>query len=735
MIGILVEKSSARDNFKKALGGYSGTFDGQEYLIVAAAGHVYEYRQPEDMVSEELYNRYKKWNLDYLPWDHKDFSWAKKVCDDKKEVFKRVKEALSDCDEVVIATDDDPTGEGEMIAWELFDGIKLKGKKISRMYFADEQEKEIRKAFKNRVPITSKEEDKDYIKAEFRERWDYLSMQWTRMMTCIAPDRAKLVTGRVKGYMTVRVGDQLELIKNYKEIPFYENRFKDDHGIVYSNKEEEKYASKEEVPQIYHSSEVVLDNTQRKHSGPPALLDMSSLAAVLAEKGYSANQVKNTYQKMYENQVLSYPRTADKTITPDQFAELLPLADDIAKVIGVDPSLLTHREPRKTHVKADSGAHGANRPGPNVPKSLKELEDNYGGKLASAIYVILARNFLALLGEDYVYDHQTGHVKDYPQFIGSCNIPVDYGFKKIFDIKDSEENKDINAQGLGTKADPFVYEGFPPKPQSPTMRWLMKELEKHDVGTGATRTQIYAQMTDTKNKHHLFEDTKGKIKMTEFGEEAYYLLKDTHIGSLDLTKQLWEDIKGAVDDENKAKMIISQVAVFIEEDMSVMKKNAEALPEKFKKKEQIQYPKKEKYTGVWQGDSVTFNREWMGHKFTDDECEQLCAGKTIQITCVSSKGKEYTCKGYLSEQEFINEKKQKVSFVGFCRLDEIPAEWCHHRFSQDELDKLAEGESIEITAHSDTKGKDFTCNVSWGKNSKGFMSIIPEFEKKIKKRS
>ena len=68
-------------------------------------------------------------------------------------------------------------------------------------------------------------------------------------------------------------------------------------------------------------------------------------------------QVLDTYQKMYEAQVVSYPRTEDKNITPEQFNELLPLVDKIANVVGVDASLLTHRQPRSTHV---TGGFGGN---------------------------------------------------------------------------------------------------------------------------------------------------------------------------------------------------------------------------------------------------------------------------------------------------------------------------------------------------------------------------------------
>ena len=35
------------------------------------------------------------------------------------------------------------------------------------------------------------------------------------------------------------------------------------------------------------------------------------------------------------------------------------------------------------------------------------------------------------------------------------------------------------------------------------MKWLMKQLEKRDVGTGATRTSTYSEVTSTSTRHPL----------------------------------------------------------------------------------------------------------------------------------------------------------------------------------------------------------------------------------------
>lgn len=73
---------------------------------------------------------------------------------------------------------------------------------------------------------------------------------------------------------------------------------------------------------------------------------------------------------------------------------------------------------------------------------------------------------------------------------------------------------------------------------------------------------------------------------------------------------------------------------------------------------------KEKYSGIMDGKPVTFNREWAGHRFTNEECEKLCRGEEIELDdAVSAKtGKQFSVRGKLTEQEFHGRP-----FIGFAR--------------------------------------------------------------------
>lgn len=714
MLGILCEKPSAARNFAKALGGMNGTYDNTPYQIVAARGHLYEFTDPSKMVASSLVEKYgQPWKIENLPWDETDFNWKREKKKDTAQTLKDIQTVLMKCDEIAIATDVDPTGEGELLAWEVLDELGLKPKKWSRFYFIDEAPASIQKAFKTRKAIPSMLQDPDYLKAYYRSKWDFMSMQFTRIATCYTGK--VLRQGRLKSAMVRIVGEGLDAVANYKKIPFYQWRFKDENQNVFTDPNEMRHPKKEGVPNPYVPATVVVDSTEDKSKTPPKMLDLAALSAELAKDGFKAKQVLDVYQKMYEDQVVSYPRTEDKVITPEQFDELLPFVDRIAKVVGVDPAILTHRTPRSTHVKT-GGAHGANRPGTNVPASLDALSKY--GSCARNIYEILARNYLATLCEDYIYIHQEGHLKEYPTFKGSANQPKAMGWKLVFAGTDDDD--DTNGKLLGTKASPFLFEGFPTKPPTPTVKWLMKQLEKHDVGTGATRTSTYAEVSNEKSATSLLKENRSKITLTELGRMSYLILPGTHIGSLDITEKVYADMREIAAGKTTAEKCLTGIRQLVLDDIETMKTNLTKVKAEF----DLSASDKEYATGVYgpSGTEVKFNRVWSGHRFTDDEVSKLLNGEEIAFTVTYSSGQTGNVSGKLAEQTYKGNK-----YWGFAKADaplgddrvegyfkpkkkkiRFKREWGGHKFTDDEVAKLLNGDTISFEAVSKNTGNTYT---------------------------
>ncbi|MCZ9635033.1 toprim domain-containing protein, partial [Rhodococcus sp. BH5] len=127
-VGILTEKPSAARNFAAALGGMSGTFDGTDYVIVHARGHLLELKDPAAMVPASISEKYKSWDLEHLPWNARDFRWerevrrtvsgGKPVTDPAaKDLLNELGATLSTCETICNAADLDPTGEGSLLGW------------------------------------------------------------------------------------------------------------------------------------------------------------------------------------------------------------------------------------------------------------------------------------------------------------------------------------------------------------------------------------------------------------------------------------------------------------------------------------------------------------------------------------------------------------------------------------------------------------------------------------------
>ena len=150
----------------------------------------------------------------------------------------------------------------------------------------------------------------------------------------------------------------------------------------------------------------------------------------------------------------------------------------------------------------------------------------------------------------------------------------------------------------------------------------------------------------------------------------------------------------------------------------------------------MDFTPKEKYTGLnWSGVEVSFNKEWGGHKFTDEECEALLRGEEICITdCVSKKGNTYGCYGKLERQEYNGHQFWGFKRTEWYNSETVPDVWCGHKFTQDEKELLEAGHTIRLddTVSSNT-GRRFDCTVRWGHQQEGETQkhIIPNYESEI----
>ena len=152
-----------------------------------------------------------------------------------------------------------------------------------------------------------------------------------------------------------------------------------------------------------------------------------------------------------------------------------------------------------------------------------------------------------------------------------------------------------------------------------------------------------------------------------------------------------------------------------------------------------------KVNGTWQGTPIGIKKVWGGHEFTSDECAKLFNDEIIEFEAISKKtGKPYTCKGKLEKQEFEGHE-----FIGFKPIFEdkkddserfegtwngkrvkVKRFWGGHRFTDEEVKKLLDGEGISFEATSKTKGTIYTASGKLAEQTfegRTFVGFKPEF--------
>lgn len=786
---IIAEKPSAARNFQKALGGASGTFEGDEYKIVNLFGHVLAHETPE----KTAYPQYRETvggfgNLDGLPWDYKWFDFSHKVptgknIGDIKNLLADIKGYLTDGYIPVIACDIDAMGEGDLLAMEVLQYIGYKGK-VYREYHVDETPAGITKAIREKKDVTAKNDA--LTKAVTRSTLDFLTQQLVRAATVTIQTKGyrlprPVPVGRLQSTIMAMVGDQIEAVRTYKPHSEWESRYKLD-SLVLSADGLPRFATAEswdggDLPKQAKVREV---KATPGRTAPPKALDLTGLGAVMSTKGISADRTMKLAQKMYEDAVITYPRTEDDFVTPEQFRESLKTLDAVIRLMGMDPAVFTHREPRKTHVK-EGGSHGALRPGSAIPANVADLDGKYGAG-ASTIYRTVAERFLMMFLEDTEWvrhDYET--VGTEPVFKGSVRVVTRKG---VTDPDEDDSDVQMALPDISKLAQLYAHELKSTAPSKPTESWILKQLKKNNVGTASTQVPTVGRMIGPDGNYPMNPGKKASeaLSLTPIGHVGYKVAKGISLGTPECTRKYEEMVKDVVGGRSTQDECYRRFTDTMKDDIQAIygmsfdfdglgfTKLAEKamgtwngksvnIPvshagHKFSQEEldrlfagdavtfqgldfnknpidvtvklaDMEYDGKpyvgfqdQAYCyGTFKGTEIKFKRTYMGHTFTDAECNSLLSGGELEFEATMKDGTKAMLKGRLEKQktssgtafygvkaEFpLKEGYVKGKFKG--KDVTFKGSWSDHVFTQDEVDKLLAGETITITYTSKKDGK------------------------------
>ena len=574
---VIAEKPSVAQSIAAVLGATQrkdGYLEGNDYLVSWCVGHLVELVQPESY--EEAW---KKWSYDNLPIIPQE--WQHEVKSDTKAQYQILKKLMHDdrVDAVVCATD--AGREGELI-FRLTYNMAGCRKPMKRLWISSMEESAIRDGFHNLRP--GSDYDNLYKSALCRQEADWLvGINGTRLFTVLYGGKA-LKVGRVQTPTLAMLVDRESKIMNFKKEAYYKVSLSDGKLMVTSESIPLEMEA-EELRKLCDGTEALVTRVKReqKKTFPPKLYDLTGLQREANRFfGYTAQKTLDMLQELYEEKMVTYPRTDSQYVTEDMKETVKMLAEGMTDFLPFLESGQTRRNIDRVVNNAKVSDHHAILP-------TKEAMEKGMGGLSSGkknLLMLIGQQLVQATGEEYLYEQTEISVqcKEH-EFTAKGKLPVQMGFKEVeeafrkYCVKDKKPDEPDHKTELpegyeegmtlaSVKAEKSTHYTSPPKMfTEDTLLAAMEtagnkefdsETEKKGLGTPATRANIIEKLVSSG-----YAERKGKqILPTVAGCELIHVMPE-NLKSAGLTAE-WENQllmmeKGEIQDDEFMDGIVSMI--------------------------------------------------------------------------------------------------------------------------------------------------------------------------------
>lgn len=529
---VIAEKPSVAQSYAKNLSAYKredGYLEGESCIVSWCLGHLAEYAQPE-----EYDPKYEKWQFDDLPILPE--AWKLKVSKDKKKQFDVLKGLMNRSDVEYLVNGCDAGREGELIFQRVY---VLAGcrKPVKRLWISSMEDAAIQKGFQT---MKSEEEYKNLCMAAVcRAQADWLiGMNGTRAYTTRYFKR--LVVGRVQTPTLAMLAERQERIEHFQKEAFYKVALTDGKLTVVSENIANEEAADLLAALCNGSAAVVTQmKKERKKSFPPKLYDLTSLQREANRYfGYTAKRTLDMLQELYEEKLVTYPRTDSQFVTEDMKDSVEELVEKMPVLLSfVDYGQLGHGVKRVINNAKVSDHHAILPTKEAVEKGIADLPAD-----KKNLMMLLCQQLVQATGEEYLYEQTDITVKcQEHDFKARGKIPVQMGFKEVEKafkhlcvkaepVEEKEKETSIPAgyeEGMRlfpVKAEKTTHYTSPPKPfNEDTLLAAMEtagnkefdsETEKKGLGTPATRASIIEKLVSSgyaqRKGKQILPSTEGK---------------------------------------------------------------------------------------------------------------------------------------------------------------------------------------------------------------------------------
>lgn len=341
-IVIVAEKPSVARDLARVVGAFQqndGYLQGGGYTVTWAIGHLVTLPEPH-----QINPAWKAWSFGHLPM--LPAQWPLVAVEKTRAQFEIIKKVLSQCDEVICATD--AGREGELIFRYIYELSKCK-KPVKRLWISSLTTDAIKAGLRNLKSSSTYDPLADAARARSRADWLF-GMNLSRAYALTSNEQ--LFVGRVQTPTLAMVVDRDLKIQNFKSEDYFviEGQFQVTNGKYqgcYLGEKSEisnPLAAKEkrfsiEPKKVELILNRVLKNTAKLASvdgktvkqPSPLLYDLTELQRHCNRLfSFSAAQTLGLAQNLYErHKLISYPRTGSRHISVS-VADTLP---EIVKTI------------------------------------------------------------------------------------------------------------------------------------------------------------------------------------------------------------------------------------------------------------------------------------------------------------------------------------------------------------------------------------------------------------------
>ena len=549
---VIAEKPSVAQSYAKNLSAYKkqdGYMEGENCLVSWCLGHLAEYARPE-----EYDERYAKWQFDDLPIIPE--KWKLQVSADKKKQFSVLKDLMNREDIEYLVNGCDAGREGELIFQRVYD---LSGcrKPVRRLWISSMEDEAIRNGF---------HEMKDAgfysnlcMAAVCRAQADWLiGMNATRAYT--TKYYKKLVVGRVQTPTLAMLTERQDRIEHFQKETFYRVELTDGKLVAVSENITNK-ADSEFLAALCDGSEAIITELKReqKKVSPPKLYDLTSLQREANRYfGFTAKKTLDLLQELYEEKLVTYPRTDSRFVTEDMIGTVEELTGKMPLMLPfVEYGQLGHNIKRVVNNAKVSDHHAILPTKEAVEKGIMDLPVD-----KKNLMILIGQQVLQAVGEDYLYEQTDVTVNcQKNEFTARGKTAVQMGFKDVekafrshcvkTEKEDSDRQLEIpygyqkGMQLFNVKAETSIHYTSPPKSfNEDTLLAAMEtagnkefdeKTEKKGLGTPATRASTIEKLVASG-----YAQRKGKqIIPTAEGRELIRVMPE-NLKSAGLTAE-WEN--------------------------------------------------------------------------------------------------------------------------------------------------------------------------------------------------